>query len=122
MADINYGVTVRVEKDFLSNSVAVPNATATMAVVGMKSDIYELSGTATNLTTSTMSAVGLAFFRNLATATVATCSIGVVSAGNFVSFATLRAGEPAVLRLATGVDYQAKGTVGTRLRVDITEG
>ena len=35
---------------------------------------------------------------------------------------TLRAGEPAILRLSSGTTYQAKGGAGARLRVDITEG
>lgn len=122
MADINYSVQVRVDKDFLSNSLSVSNVTATMAAAGMKSDTYVLSGAATNLSTANLSAVGLAFARNLSTATSATCQIGVVYSGSFVPFATLRAGEPAVLRLATGVDYQAKGSTGSRLRVDIIEG
>lgn len=122
MPDINYGVQIRIDKDFLSNSLSVNNVTATMATVGMKGDTYVLSGTPTNISTANLSAVGMAFLRNLATATVATCQIGIVAGTAFMPFATLRAGEPAILRLATGASYQATGTTGARLRVDITEG
>ena len=122
MADITYSVSLRVDKDFLSNSLAANNITASMDVAGMKSDTYVLSGTPTNISTANLTTAGLAFLRNIATATAATCQIGVVNGGSLVSFATLRAGEPAVIRLATGAAYQAIGTSGTRLRVDVTEG
>lgn len=122
MADVNYSVQVRVDKQFLSNTLSVSSVTATMSAVGMKSDTYVLSGTPTNISTANLTAVGLAFLRNLDSATAATCQIGVVSGGSFVPFSTLRAGEPAVLRLASGASYQATGSSGTRLRVDIIEG
>jgi len=122
VADITYSVSLRVDKDFLSNSLAANNITASMDVAGMKSDTYVLSGTPTNISTANLTTAGLAFLRNIATATAATCQIGVVNGGSLVSFATLRAGEPAVIRLATGAAYQAIGTSGTRLRVDVTEG
>jgi hypothetical protein len=48
--------------------------------------------------------------------------IGVVSGTSFLSFSTLRSGEPAILRLSPNVQYSAIGTPRTRLRVDITEG
>lgn len=122
MADINYSINLRVDKDFLSNSLAATNVTANMAEVGMKSDTYALSGTPVSISTANLSSAGLAFIRNLATATAATCQVGIVSGTSFLAFASPRPGEPAVLRLATGVDYRAIGTAGGRLRVDITEG
>jgi hypothetical protein len=122
VADINYSVNLRVDKDFLSNSLAATNVTANMAEVGMKSDTYALSGTPVSISTANLSAAGLAFVRNLATATAATCQIGIVVGTSFSAFATPRPGEPALFRLATGAAYQATGTAGTRLRVDITEG
>lgn len=122
MADITYSVSVKVDKGFLSNSLLANNVQASMAEVGMKSDTYSLSGTPTNVSTASLTTVGLAFLRNLATATASTCQIGVVAGTAFMPFATLRAGEPAVIRLATGASYQATGTAGARLRVDITEG
>ena len=122
MADINYSVNLRVDKNFLSNSLAATNVTANMAEVGMKSDTYALSGMPVSISTANLSSAGLAFVRNLATATAATCQIGIVVGTSFSVFATPRPGEPALFRLAAGVAYQAAGTTGTRLRVDITEG
>lgn len=122
MADISYSLSMKVDKDLLTNSVSVSNITASMSAVGMRSDTYTLSGTPTILGTANLTTVGLAFLRNLSTATASTCSIGVVSDGSMVPFAAPRSGEVAVLRLAAGSTYQATGTAGTRLRVDITEG
>ena len=65
---------------------------------------------------------GLAFLQNLSTHTAQTASIGIDAGGSFVGFTTLRAGEPAIMRLTPGTNYRAIGTSGTRIRVDITEG
>lgn len=122
MADINYSVTVKVDKDFLSNTINASGVTAAMAVSGLKSDTYLLSSTPVSLSTANLTSVGLAFLRNLGTATVATCQVSVVSGGTSIGFCAPRPGETAVLRLAAGTVYQATGAAGTRLRVDITEG
>jgi hypothetical protein len=122
MADISYGLNITVNKGFLDNRIQVTNVTANMSIEGMKSLTYSLTTNPTNISTSGLSTVGLAFLRNLSTATVATAQVGIDAGGSFVALATMRAGEPAVFRLAAGQDYQAIGTAGTRLRVDITEG
>lgn len=122
MADINYSISMRVDKENLSNSINTSSVTANMSTVGMQSATYVLSGTPTTLATASLTAVGIAFLRNLSTATATTCSIGVVSGTSLISFAAPRPGETAILRLASGVNYQATGTSGARLRVDITEG
>jgi hypothetical protein len=122
MADISYTLSMKVDKEFLSNSVSVGNVTATMSEAGMSSMTMALSTNVTQISTANLSRVGMAFFRNLSTATAATVTIGISEGGSFVGFCTLRAGEPAVLRLSAGTDYRARGTAGTRLRVDITEG
>lgn len=122
MADISYGVNITVNKGFLDNRIQVSNVTANMSAEGMQSLTYSLTTNPTSISTSGLSSVGLAFLRNLSTATVATAQIGISEGGSFVALTSLRAGEPAVFRMATGKDYQAIGTSGTRLRVDITEG
>lgn len=122
MADITYSVTVKVDKGFLSNTNNTPGVTATMALVGLKTDTYTLSTNASSISTANLGSVGLGFLRNLSTATASTVQIGIEAGGSFVSFATLRAGEPAVFRLSSGTSYQARGSAGSRLRVDITEG
>jgi hypothetical protein len=122
VSDINYSVSLNVSKGNLSNAVNASGITATMNVDGMQSATYTLSGTPTNISTATLTAVGLAFLRNLSTATATTCSVGIVSGGSMLPFASPRPGETAILRLASGVSYQATGTAGVRLRVDVTEG
>lgn len=122
MPDISYQASISVTKDFLDTRISVTNVTANMSEVGMQSLTYSLTTNTTSLSTAGLTTVGLAFLRNLSTATVSTAQIGVLSGSNFVSFATLRAGEPAVLRLSGGAQYRAIGTTGTRLRVDVTEG
>lgn len=122
MPDISYNVSLKVDKDFLNNSVSVANVTANMSQVGMQSVTLTLSTNATQITTANLSSVGLAFFRNLSTATAATVTVGIDAGGSFLGFNTLRAGEPAIYRLSAGQNYFATGTAGSRLRVDITEG
>jgi len=122
MPDISYNVALKLDKDYLNNSVSVVNVTATMSEVGMNSMTLALSTNPISISTANLTRVGLAFLRNLATATGATASIGIDAGGSFLGFCTLRAGEPAIFRMGAGTNYQAIGTAGTRLRVDITEG
>lgn len=122
MADINYSMSMRVSKGYLDDLVSIAGGTATMDAVGMKSLTITLSTSATSISTANLTSVGMAFLRNLQTSTSSTVTIGVDS-GGFAGFSTLRSGEAAILRLAAGIDYQAKGTAeGDRIRVDITEG
>lgn len=122
MADISFGLNLNVNKGYLDSRIQVSNVTATMTQEGMQSLTYSLSTNPTNLSTASLASVGMAFIRNLSTAAASTAQVGIDAGGSFVSLATMRAGEPAVFRLSTGQQYQAIGTAGTRLRVDITEG
>ena len=122
MSDLNYSITYRIAKGFLSNAVNANGVTASMAETGMLSQTLTLSTNTVSISTANLSSAGLAFLQNLSTGTLQTAAIGIDDGGSFVSFATLRAGEPAILRLSSGADYQAKGGDGARLRVDITEG
>lgn len=122
MADISYSLSLNVSKDFLSDTVQAAGVTASMAVAGLKSDTYTLSTAAISISTANLTSVGMAFMRNLSTATASTAQIGIEAGGSFVGFTTLRAGEPAMMRLSSGTTYRAIGSAGTRLRVDITEG
>ena len=122
MADISYSVTVAVNKDNLTNNLSASSVTATMNNAGLKSVTYTLTTTAVSVSTANLTAVGLAFLRNLSTATAATAQFGIDAGGSFGSLCTLRAGEPAVFRLSAGTNYAAIGSSGARLRVDILEG
>ena len=122
MSDINYTINYRIAKGFLNAQVNTGGVTASMSQTGMLSQTLTLSTNAVSISTANLASVGLAFLQNLSTHTAQTASIGIEAGGSFVGFTTLRAGEPAIVRLATGTTYQAKGGVGARLRVDITEG
>jgi hypothetical protein len=122
MADISYGITLNVSKGFLATRVDAAGVTASMGNVGLKSVTYTLTTNAVSISTANLSAVGIAFVRNLSTATSSTAQVGITAGGSFAPFTTLKAGEPQLFRLATGTEYQAVGVAGTRLRVDILEG
>lgn len=122
MSDINYSITYRVSKGFLANSVNANGVTASMAAAGLLSQTLTLSTNAVSISTANLENVGLAFLQNLSTGTLQTAAIGIEAGGSFVGFATLRPGEPAIMRLSGNRQYQAIGGAGARLRVDITEG
>jgi len=122
MPDISFGVSLSVTKGFLSNQSSINNVTANMSIEGMQSLTYSLTTNPTPISTANLTRAGLSLMRSLSTATASTAQIGIDAGGSFVSLATLRAGEPALFRLSSGQQYQAIGTAGTRLRVDITEG
>lgn len=122
MADLSYSINVRVDKDYLSDSMSANSVTATMSLTGLKSDTYTLSTNAVSISTANLANVGLAFIQNLSTATASTVTVGLEAGGSFVGMTTLRSGEPALFRMSTGTEYKAIGTPGSRLRVDITEG
>lgn len=122
MPDISYSISYLVSKGFLSNSVNAIGVTANMTNTGLLSQTLTLSTNAVSISTANLTSVGLAFLQNLSTSTIQTAAIGIAAGGSFVGFATLRAGEPAIVRLSSGTTYQATGAAGARLRVDITEG
>lgn len=122
MSDINYNISLNVQKDYLASNVQAGGITASMSAAGLKGDTYTLSTNASSISTANLAAVGLAFMRNLSTATASTAQIGIDAGGSFAAFSTLRAGEAALFRMTPGTPYQVRGVAGGRLRVDITEG
>lgn len=122
MPDITYSMSLKVDKDNFVNQIQVSQITAAQAKAGYSSVVYDLTTTSVSISTANLSAVGVAFLRNLSTSSSSTAQIGIEAGGSFVGFATLRGGEPALVRLSTGTNYEAIGVPGTRLRVDIAEG
>jgi hypothetical protein len=122
MPDITFGLNINVNKGFLNSQINVSNVTATMTQEGMQSLTYSLTTNPLSIATANLSSVGMAFLRNLSTATAATAQIGIDAGGSFAGLATLRPGEPALFRMSQGTEYKAIGVPGARLRVDITEG
>jgi len=122
MSDITYSMSLKVDRDNFLNQVQVSQVTATQSKAGYSSLVYDLTTNATAISTANLSSVGMAFLRNLSTSSAATVQIGIEAGGSFVGFTTLRGSEPALVRLSSGTEYQAKGVAGARLRVDIAEG
>jgi hypothetical protein len=121
MADINYTITGQVQKGALSQSFAASGITADIATAGVLSVTLNLGTAVTQISTATLGSVGLAFARSLATETTHTVSFGRYSGGSLYETVRLKAGEAAVLRLASG-DYAANAAVaGTRLVLTVYE-
>lgn len=121
MPDLTLGTTIVVSKGNLSANLYSANVTASMSQAGFKTTVYTLSSTAVSLSTANLSAVGVGQFWNISTDTNATVLVSAVSGANVVGFAAPRPGEPALLRLASGVSFQATGHTASILRVDIFE-
>ena len=122
MADISIGASMSVAKSNLNNTIFAANVTANMNIAGLRTTVYTLSTTSVSISTANLTSVGVAYFRNLATDTAATAIVSVSNGGAAVPFAAPRPGEPAVMRLASGVSLSATGNTAAILRVDITEG
>lgn len=123
MADLTWNVNYRVDKGNLNDSTSATNVTANMSVVGLYQATLSMTTATQNISTATLSSVGLCFLRNLSSAANSTVQVGVLSGTSFVAFSTLRGSEVGILRLASGTQYQARGSSASdRLRVDIVEG
>lgn len=121
MADVNYSITGQVSKGPLSQSFAATGITADIATSGMLSVTLNLGTSVTQISTATLGSVGLAFARSLATSTTHTVSFGRYVGGTLYESVRLKAGEAAVLRMASG-DYAAKSAVeGSRLVLTVYE-
>jgi hypothetical protein len=121
MADLSYTISGSLNKGALQNTFSASGVTADLATAGLLAVTLELGTTTTQITTTTLGALGLCFARSLATETTHTVSIGRLVAGTLHDAVRLKAGEAAVLRLAPG-DYAAKAAVeDTRAVVTIYE-
>ena len=83
--------------------------TATNTEKGYLVQVPTLGTASSQISTATLSTLGYSYMRSLVTTTEATCTItfGKLDSGTMHDVATLRPGEIATLRLASG-DYAAK--------------
>lgn len=110
MADLSYTISGSLNKGALQNTFSASGVTANLATAGLLAVTLELGTTTTQITTTTLGALGLCFARSLATETTHTVSIGRLDGTTLHDAIRLKAGEAAVLRLAAG-DYAAKAAV-----------
>lgn len=121
MPDISYTINVQVQKGALAQQFAASGVTADIATAGMLAVTLNLGTSVTQVSTANMGSLGLAFARSLATTTTHTVSFGRYSGGTLYETVRLKAGEAAILRLASG-DYAAKAAVeGSRLVLTVLE-
>lgn len=121
MSDLSYTISGSLNKGALQNTFAASGVTANLATAGMLAVTLELGTTTTQITTTTIGALGLCFVRSLSSVTTHTVSIGRLDGTTLHDTVRLKAGEAAVLRLAPG-DYAAKSAVaGTRAVLTIYE-
>jgi hypothetical protein len=121
MPDVNYTINAQVQKGSLSQQFAASGITADIATAGMLAVTLNLGTAVTQISTATMGSLGLCFARSLATETTHTVSFGRFDGTNLHETVSLRAGEAAILRLASG-NYAAKAAVGgSRLVLTVLE-
>lgn len=121
MPDVNYTIQAQVQKGSLSQQFAASGVTADIATAGMLAVTLNLGTAVTQISTATLESLGLCFARSLATETTHTVSFGRFDGTNLHETVRLRAGEAAILRLASG-DYAAKAAVGgSRLVLTVLE-
>jgi hypothetical protein len=123
MSNIQYSLSVNVNKPPFTLSLNADNVTAVQNTSGFLAQTLILGTTTSAVSTSSASALGFAFLRNIATATAstATVSFGRVSGTTLFDSVTLRPGEVSFLRLSPG-NYAAKAAVsGLPLLVQILE-
>lgn len=122
MADVNYTISGTVNKGAMQDSFVASGVTSNMSVNGVYSVTLLLGTAVTQISTATLSSVGVCFVQSLATASTHTVSMGRFAGGTLYETVGLRAGEAGVVRLAAG-DYAAKAAVeGSRMRITIYEG
>lgn len=124
MSDLNYTISGNVIKESLRQSFNASGVTADMSVNGLYSVSLSLGTSVTQISTASLSSVGLCFIQSLATSETHTVSFGRYDAPSSAVFetVTLRGGEAGVFRLSPG-SYAAKAAItGSRLMLTIYEG
>lgn len=125
MADVNYSLSVSVNKGPLAQQLAASGVTANMNATGMVSTTLSPGTNAAGtvaISTAALASVGLFMARNLSTVATAAVSFGQLSAGALVPTISLQGGEAATGRLAAGSYAAQSNLTGTKLVVTILEG
>lgn len=119
MPDVTYNLSGTVIKGSLREQFNASAITADMASAGMLVVTIGLNTNTTQVTTTNLGSLGLAFLRNLATETTHTVSFGRLDGTTLYDSVRLKAGEAALVRLAPG-NYGAKAAVAGTTRAVIT--
>lgn len=121
MADITYGISLRVSAGALSQNLLASSVTSNFGTTGYLALTLNV-GTATQaISTAAASNLGLCFAQSLVTTTTHTISFGRLDGTTLHETVRLRGGDAALLRLAPG-NYGAKSAAaGGRLVLQILE-
>ena len=123
MPDLSYSVRVTIDKAGLQQSFAATSQTSSMAINGMMSVTLDLATATEQISTGTMTTLGLCVARSLVTDTTGTTivSFGRLSGTTLFESVRLEPGETNLFRMAPG-NYAAKANVNdARLLVTIFE-
>lgn len=122
MADISYSISATASKGRFQQSFQASGVTASLDTAGLMVLTMSLGTAASQVGTATLGTLGLCFAQSLATVATHTISFGRLNGTTLYETVTMRGGEAAVFRLATG-DYAARAAVpGSRLVLQILEG
>ncbi len=125
MADLTWSINAQVARGNLYQALVASGVTADCSASGITTLTLtpgtNAAGTSA-ISTTTLSTVGLFFARNLSTVVTAAVSFGQLSAGAHVPCVSLRGGEAAVGRLASGTYAAQSNLTGTQLVISIVEG
>lgn len=124
MSDINYTILGTVSKGSFRQTFNAASVTASMNVSGLYAVSLDLNTAVTQVSTASLSSLGLCFVQNVSTVSTHTVSFGRYDGPSSTLYETLtlRAGESAVLRLSPG-NYAAKAAVaGSRMMLTVYEG
>lgn len=118
----NVQVSLSVTKNNVAESFSATQ-TAAVSVAGYKVQSPVVGTAVSQISTATLSALGYAYMRSLVTTTQATCTItfGRWDGAALQPVATMRPGEPAVMRLAAGSYALQAAAEGYRALVAIFE-
>jgi hypothetical protein len=122
MADVNFSVSLELAKGNLFSSFS-RSGTTDIATAGILLQTLTAGTTPTQITTTTIGTLGLAFAQSLVTTTQATCTItfGRLVSGTMHDSTTMRPNEFFLGRLAPG-NYAIKAAAeGYRVQVAIVE-
>lgn len=122
MSDVAFSIQANASKGRFAQSFVASGVTASMATAGLMAVTLNLGTTTTQITTASLGSLGLCFAQSLATESTHTVSFGRLDGNTLHETVSLRGGEAAILRLASG-QYAAKAAVaGSRLMLQILEG
>lgn len=125
MPDLTWNINAQLARGNLNQAFVASGVTADCNASGVNTVTLtpgtNAAGTVA-ISTASMTSVGLFFARNLSTVTTAAVSFGQLSAGALVPCVSLKGGEAAVGRLASGSYAAQSNLTGTQLVISIVEG